>query len=69
MLARCFQAWRRHVLWKRAAARQLYRQQLLQKGLGALQRAVRQRRMQLEEAQQRHASALLAVSFHRVRMG
>ncbi|XP_062459836.1 uncharacterized protein C1orf167 homolog [Pezoporus occidentalis] len=65
MLARCFQAWRRQVLWKSAAARQLYRQQLLQKGLGALQRAVRQRRMQLEEAQQRHASALLAVSFYR----
>ncbi|XP_030363504.1 uncharacterized protein C1orf167 homolog isoform X2 [Strigops habroptila] len=65
MLAGCFQAWRRHVLWKRAAARQLYRQQLLRKGLGALQRAVHQRRMQLEVAQQRHASALLAVSFHR----
>ncbi|XP_061203994.1 uncharacterized protein C1orf167 homolog isoform X2 [Neopsephotus bourkii] len=65
MLARCFQAWRRQVLWKRAAARQLYRQQLLQKGPGALQRAVHQRRMQLEKAQQRHASALLAVSFHR----
>uniref|UniRef100_A0A8C8B4N4 Uncharacterized protein n=1 Tax=Otus sunia TaxID=257818 RepID=A0A8C8B4N4_9STRI len=65
MLTRCFQAWRRHILWKRAAARQLYRQQLLRKGLGALQRAVHQRRMQLEVAQQRHASALLAVSFRR----
>ncbi|XP_068270821.1 uncharacterized protein C1orf167 homolog isoform X2 [Nyctibius grandis] len=62
---RCFQAWRGHILWKRAAARQLYRQQLLQKGLDALQRAVHQRRMRLEVAQQRHASALLAVSFRR----
>ncbi|XP_075376810.1 uncharacterized protein C1orf167 homolog isoform X2 [Mycteria americana] len=65
MLTRCFQAWRGHILWKRAAARQLYRQQLLRKGLGALQWAVHQRRMQLEVAQQRHASALLAVSFRR----
>ncbi|XP_026718371.1 uncharacterized protein C1orf167 homolog isoform X2 [Athene cunicularia] len=65
ILTRCFQAWRRHVLWKRAASRQLYRQQLLRKGLGALQWAVHQRRMQLEVAQQRYASALLAVSFRR----
>ncbi|XP_055560355.1 uncharacterized protein C1orf167 homolog isoform X1 [Falco cherrug] len=65
MLTRCFQAWRKHILWKRAAARQHYRQQLLRKGLGALQWAVHQRRMQLEVAQQRHASALLAISFHR----
>ncbi|KAM6240964.1 uncharacterized protein C1orf167 homolog [Porphyrio hochstetteri] len=65
MLSRCFQAWRGHILWKRAAATQLYRQQLLRKGLGALQWAVHQRRMQLEVAQQRHASALLAVSFCR----
>ncbi|XP_049652456.1 uncharacterized protein C1orf167 homolog isoform X1 [Accipiter gentilis] len=65
MLTRCFQAWRGHILWKRAAARQLYRQQLLRKGLGALQWAVHQRKMQLEVAQQRHASALLAVSFRR----
>ncbi|XP_035757743.1 uncharacterized protein C1orf167 homolog [Egretta garzetta] len=65
MLSRCFQAWRGHILWKRAAARQLYRQQLLRKGLGSLQRAVHQRKMQLEVAQQRNASALLAVSFHR----
>ncbi|XP_029875116.1 chloride transport protein 6 isoform X3 [Aquila chrysaetos chrysaetos] len=65
MLTRCFQAWRGHILWKRAAARQLYRQQLLRKGLGALQWAVHQRKMQLEVAQQRRASALLAVSFCR----
>ncbi|KAM6371535.1 uncharacterized protein C1orf167 homolog isoform 2-T2 [Pluvialis apricaria] len=65
MLTRCFQAWRGHILWKRAAARQLYRQQLLRKGIGALQWAVHHRRMQLEVAQQRHASALLAVSFRR----
>ncbi|XP_050765618.1 uncharacterized protein C1orf167 homolog [Gymnogyps californianus] len=67
MLTRCFQAWRGHILWKRAAARQLYRHQLLRKVLGALQWAVHQRRMQLEVAQQRHASALLAVSFCRWR--
>ncbi|XP_069730938.1 uncharacterized protein C1orf167 homolog isoform X2 [Phaenicophaeus curvirostris] len=65
MLTRCFQAWRGHILWQRAAASQLYRQQLLRKGLGALQWAVHQRRMQLEVAQQRHASALLALSFRR----
>ncbi|OPJ86172.1 hypothetical protein AV530_011340 [Patagioenas fasciata monilis] len=65
MLTRCFQAWRGHILWRRAAARRLYRQQLLRKGLGALQRAVHQRRIQLEVAQQRCASALLAVSFRR----
>ncbi|XP_054705346.1 uncharacterized protein C1orf167 homolog [Grus americana] len=65
MLTRCFQAWKGHILWKRAAARQLYRQQLLRKGLDALQWAVHERRMQLEVAQQRHASALLAVSFRR----
>ncbi|XP_071623337.1 uncharacterized protein C1orf167 homolog isoform X2 [Heliangelus exortis] len=64
-LRRCFQAWRGHILWKRAAARQLHRQQLLGKGFGALQRAVQQRRMQLETAQQKHALALLAVSFQR----
>ncbi|XP_014796819.1 PREDICTED: uncharacterized protein C1orf167 homolog isoform X2 [Calidris pugnax] len=65
MLTKCFQAWRGHILWKRAAARQLYRQQLLRKGLGALKWAVHQRRMQLEVARQRHAWALLAVSFRR----
>ncbi|XP_075028605.1 uncharacterized protein C1orf167 homolog isoform X2 [Calonectris borealis] len=65
MLTRCFQAWRGHVLWKAAAARQHYRQQLLRKGLGALQWAVHQRRMRLEVAQQRHASALRAASFRR----
>lgn len=69
IVTRCFQAWRDHVLWKRAAARQLYRRRLLQKGLGAFQWAVHQRRMQLKVAQQRHASALLAASFHKVRMG
>uniref|UniRef100_A0A8B9U002 Uncharacterized protein n=1 Tax=Anas zonorhyncha TaxID=75864 RepID=A0A8B9U002_9AVES len=65
IVTRCFQAWRDHVLWKRAAARQLYRRRLLQKGLGAFQWAVHQRRMQLKVAQQRHASALLAASFHK----
>ncbi|XP_032863722.2 uncharacterized protein C1orf167 homolog isoform X2 [Tyto alba] len=65
VLTRCFQAWRGHILWKRAAARHLYRQQLLRKGLGALQWAVHQRRMQLEVARRRRASALLAVSFRR----
>ncbi|XP_053818729.1 uncharacterized protein C1orf167 homolog isoform X4 [Vidua chalybeata] len=64
ILTRCFQAWRRHILWKRAAT-QLYRLQLLQKGFGALQWTVHQRRTQLEVAQQRHASALLAASFQR----
>ncbi|XP_067167221.1 uncharacterized protein C1orf167 homolog isoform X5 [Apteryx mantelli] len=64
-LSRCFQAWKSHIFCKRAAARQLYRQQLLRKGLGALQWAVHLRRMQLEIAQQKHASALLAVSFRR----
>ncbi|KAF2977448.1 hypothetical protein EK904_000959, partial [Melospiza melodia maxima] len=64
ILARCFQAWRRYILWKRAAT-QLYRHQLLQKGFGALQGIVHQRRTQLEVAQQRHASALLAASFQR----
>ncbi|XP_068014545.1 uncharacterized protein C1orf167 homolog [Melanerpes formicivorus] len=65
ILTRCFQAWRGHILWKRAAARQLYRQQLLRKGLVTLRWAVHQRRMQLEAAQQRHALTLLAVSFRR----
>ncbi|KAL2296568.1 hypothetical protein Nmel_015887 [Mimus melanotis] len=64
ILTRCFQAWRRHTLWKRAA-RQLYRHQLLQKAFGALQWTVHQRRTQLEVAQQRHASTLLAASFQR----
>ncbi|XP_030319289.1 uncharacterized protein C1orf167 homolog [Calypte anna] len=64
-LRRCFQAWRGHILWKRAAARQLHRQQLLGKGFGALQWAVQQRRMQLETAQQKRALALLAGSFQR----
>ncbi|KAM4758614.1 uncharacterized protein C1orf167 homolog [Cyanocitta cristata] len=64
ILTRCFQAWRRHILSKRAA-RKLYRHQLLQKGLGALQWAVHQRRTQLEVGQQRHASSLLAASFQR----
>ncbi|XP_053853545.1 uncharacterized protein C1orf167 homolog isoform X4 [Vidua macroura] len=64
ILTRCFQAWRRHILWKRAAT-QLYRLQLLQKGFGALQWTVHQRRTQLEVAQQRHASTLLAASFQR----
>ncbi|TRZ19528.1 hypothetical protein HGM15179_007527 [Zosterops borbonicus] len=61
ILARCFQAWRRHTLWKRAA-RQLYRHQ---EGFGALQWTVHQRRTQLEVAQQRHAATLLAASFQR----
>ncbi|XP_017935032.2 uncharacterized protein C1orf167 homolog isoform X2 [Manacus vitellinus] len=65
ILRRCFQAWRRHVLWKRAAARQLYSEQLLRKGLGALQWAVHWRRAQLEVARRRHANTLLAASFHR----
>ncbi|KAM7030465.1 uncharacterized protein C1orf167 homolog isoform 2-T3 [Acridotheres tristis] len=64
ILTRCFRAWRRHILWKRAA-RQLYRHQLLQKAFGALQWTVHQRRTQLEVAQQRHASTLLAASFQR----
>ncbi|XP_005057760.1 PREDICTED: uncharacterized protein C1orf167 homolog [Ficedula albicollis] len=64
ILTRCFQAWRRHILWKRAA-RQLYRRQLLQKGFGALQWTLHQRRTQLEVAQQRHASTLVAASFQR----
>ncbi|XP_023796382.1 uncharacterized protein C1orf167 homolog isoform X3 [Cyanistes caeruleus] len=64
ILTRCFQAWRRHILWKRAA-RQLYRHQLLQKGFGALQWTVHQRRTQLEVAQQRYASTLLAASFQK----
>ncbi|XP_066190431.1 uncharacterized protein C1orf167 homolog isoform X2 [Sylvia atricapilla] len=64
ILARCFQAWRRHILWKRAV-RRLYKHQLLQEGFGALQWTVHQRRTQLEVAQQRHASALLAASFQR----
>ncbi|XP_036252336.1 uncharacterized protein C1orf167 homolog isoform X2 [Molothrus ater] len=64
ILARCFQAWRRYILWKRAAT-QLYRHQLLQKGFGALQCLEHQRRTQLEVAQQRHASSLLAASFQR----
>ncbi|XP_038015425.1 uncharacterized protein C1orf167 homolog isoform X2 [Motacilla alba alba] len=64
ILTRCFQAWRRYILWKRAAT-QLYRHQLLQKGFGALQQIVHQRRTQLEVAQQRHASTLLAASFQR----
>uniref|UniRef100_K7FRB2 Sfi1 spindle body domain-containing protein n=1 Tax=Pelodiscus sinensis TaxID=13735 RepID=K7FRB2_PELSI len=64
-LARCFQAWRGYILRKRTAARELYRQQLLRKGLGALQWAVQLRRVQMETAQRRHALAVLAVSFHR----
>ncbi|XP_066059368.1 uncharacterized protein C1orf167 homolog isoform X2 [Chamaea fasciata] len=64
ILARCFQAWKRRILWKRAA-RQLYKHQLLQEGFDALQWTVHQRRTQLEVAQQRHASALLAASFQR----
>ncbi|XP_068771868.1 uncharacterized protein C1orf167 homolog isoform X2 [Struthio camelus] len=64
-LTRCFQAWKSHILCKKAAARQLYRQQLLRKGLGALQWAVHLRRMQLEIAQRKHTLALLAVSFCR----
>ncbi|XP_047923662.2 uncharacterized protein C1orf167 homolog isoform X2 [Anser cygnoides] len=65
IVSRYFQAWRDHILWKRAAATQLYRRRLLQKGLGAFQWAVHLRRMQLEVAQQRHASALLAASFRK----
>ncbi|XP_064381686.1 uncharacterized protein C1orf167 homolog isoform X1 [Dromaius novaehollandiae] len=65
MLIKYFQAWKSHVFSKRAAAGQLYRQQLLRKGLGALQWAVHLRRMQLEIAQRKHTSALLAVSFRR----
>ncbi|XP_072773571.1 uncharacterized protein C1orf167 homolog isoform X2 [Taeniopygia guttata] len=64
ILTRCFQAWRRHTLWKKAAT-QPYKHQLLQKGFGALQWTVHPRRTQLEVAQQRHASALLAASFQR----
>ncbi|XP_064253055.1 uncharacterized protein C1orf167 homolog isoform X2 [Passer domesticus] len=64
ILTRCFQAWRRHILWKRAAT-QLYRHQLLQKGFGALQWILHQRRTQLEVAQQRHDSTLLAASFQK----
>ncbi|XP_035200342.1 uncharacterized protein C1orf167 homolog [Oxyura jamaicensis] len=65
IVTRCFQAWRDHILWKRAAARQFYRRRLLQKGLEAFQWAVHLRRMQLEVAQQRHASTLLAASFRK----
>ncbi|XP_067423537.1 uncharacterized protein C1orf167 homolog [Emydura macquarii macquarii] len=64
-LARCFQAWSSHALRKRTAAWELYRQQLLRKGLGALQWAVQLRKAQLEIAQRRHSLAVLAVGFHR----
>lgn len=55
MVTRCFHAWRDHVSWKKAAARQ----QQPQKALSAFGLV----------AQQRCASALLAASFHKVRMG
>nr|XP_023960083.1 uncharacterized protein C1orf167 homolog isoform X1 [Chrysemys picta bellii]XP_042708853.1 uncharacterized protein C1orf167 homolog isoform X1 [Chrysemys picta bellii]XP_042708854.1 uncharacterized protein C1orf167 homolog isoform X1 [Chrysemys picta bellii] len=64
-LTRCFQAWSSHILRKRTAARELYRQQLLRKGLGALQWAVQLRKVQMEIAQRRHSLAVLAVNFHR----
>ncbi|KAM9115985.1 uncharacterized protein C1orf167 homolog isoform 2-T2 [Pangshura tecta] len=64
-LTRCFQAWSSHILRKKAAARELYRQQLLRKGLGALRWAVQLRKMQMEIAQRRRSLAVLAVSFHR----
>ncbi|XP_037737295.1 uncharacterized protein C1orf167 homolog isoform X2 [Chelonia mydas] len=64
-LARCFQAWSSHTLKKRTAARELYRQQQLRKGLGALQWAVQLRKVQMEIAQRRHSLAVLAASFHR----
>ncbi|XP_074831706.1 uncharacterized protein C1orf167 homolog [Carettochelys insculpta] len=64
-LASCFQAWSSYILRKRTAAKELYRQQLLRKGLGALQWAVQLRKVQMEIAQRRHALAVLAVSFHR----
>ncbi|KAG6936420.1 chromosome 1 orf 167 [Chelydra serpentina] len=64
-LARCFQAWSSHILRKRTAARELYRRQLLRKGLGALQWAVQLRKVQMEIAQRRHSLAVLAVSFRR----
>lgn len=54
VVIKCFHAWRDHITCKRAAARQ----QQPQKALGAS-----------EVAQQRHASAILAASFHKVRMG
>ncbi|XP_039365447.1 uncharacterized protein C1orf167 homolog isoform X5 [Mauremys reevesii] len=64
-LTRCFQAWSSHILRKRTAARELYRQQLLRKGLGALRWAVQLRKVQMEIAQRRHSLAVLSVSFHR----
>ncbi|XP_030393352.1 uncharacterized protein C1orf167 homolog isoform X2 [Gopherus evgoodei] len=64
-LSRCFQSWSSHILRKRAAARELYRQQLLRKGLGALRWAVQLRKVQMEIAQRKHSLAVLAVSFHR----
>lgn len=50
VVIKCFHAWRDHITCKRAAARQ----QQPQKALGAS-----------EVAQQRHASAILAASFHK----
>uniref|UniRef100_A0A8C8VMC1 Uncharacterized protein n=1 Tax=Pelusios castaneus TaxID=367368 RepID=A0A8C8VMC1_9SAUR len=64
-LARCFQAWHSYALGKMIAARELYTQQLLRKGLGALQWAVQLRKVQVETAQRRRSLAVLAVSFHR----
>lgn len=54
VVTKCFHAWRDHITCKRAAARQ----QQPQKALGAS-----------EVAHQRHASAILAASFHKVRTG
>ncbi|KAL8198292.1 UNVERIFIED_CONTAM: hypothetical protein K2H54_003662 [Gekko kuhli] len=65
LLAKCFAAWRNRVFGKRAAARALYKQQLLRKGLGALKWAVELRRVQVGIAQQRHSRTVLAASFHR----
>ncbi|XP_019367267.1 PREDICTED: uncharacterized protein C1orf167 homolog isoform X3 [Gavialis gangeticus] len=65
LLSRCLQAWSSHVLGKTTAAKKLYKQQLLRKGLAALQWAVQLRKTQLETAQQRYTLAMLAGSFDR----
>ncbi|XP_019396871.1 PREDICTED: uncharacterized protein C1orf167 homolog isoform X2 [Crocodylus porosus] len=65
LLSRCLQAWSSHVLGKTTTAKKLYKQQLLRKGLAALQWAVQLRKTQLETAQQRCTLAMLAGSFHR----
>ncbi|XP_053137263.1 uncharacterized protein C1orf167 homolog isoform X2 [Hemicordylus capensis] len=67
LLGKCFRVWHRHVSEKAAAARALYRRQLLRKGLSALKWAVQLGDDRLGVGQRGHARAVLAASFRRWR--